>query len=78
MKVFPTISTLKKKQKNLNNSYYGIHSQISHGYAILPEDIEVIKVSIENYLNHFCELFPAEIIPKQHFLEDHVLQWILQ
>ena len=69
---------VSEKFKKLNNLYYYVHSQISHGYAILPEDIEVITVSIQKYLDYFRKLFPDQIIPKQHFLEDHVVQWISQ
>ena len=55
-----------------------MHRQISHGYAILPEHIEVITVYIQKYLDYFRKLFPDQIISKQHFLEDHVVQWISQ
>ena len=67
-----------EKFKKLNNLHYDMHSQISHGYAILPEDIEVTTVSIQKYLDYFRKLFPDQSIPKQHFLEDHVVQWISQ
>ena len=69
---------ISEKFEKLNNLYYDVHSQISHGYAMLSDYIEEIKLCIEKYLDHFCELFPGQIIPKQHFLEDHVLQWIFQ
>ena len=54
-------TVISEKFKKLNNFYYD-YSQISHGYAILPKNIEVITISIQKYLDYFRKLFPDQII----------------
>ena len=56
--------------------YYVIHSKVAHGYAVLPDDIDDIEESIENYMTFYREMFPNKVIPKQLFLAEHVPQWI--
>ena len=49
---------------------------ICHNNYIPPELYDNIQEKINTYMECYRQLFPGKVIPKQHFLEDHVVSWI--
>ena len=59
------------------NQYFSdIHTKVGHMNKISQDMLPDIKISIENYLKYYRQYFPNLLIPKHHFLEDHVIDWI--
>ena len=77
-KIRKTSKEIGEKFKKLNNLYNVLHIKVARGYAVLPDGIYEIEESIENYMAFYRQMFPDKVIPKQHFLEEHVPQWMRQ
>ncbi len=57
--------------------YSKVHKAVSHSDPIGLEELPAIQEKIDEYLTYFRATYPkCRIIPKQHLLEDHVVQWI--
>ena len=59
----------------LNFLYSRVHDEISHGQSIDPSRLEHISIFIDEYLSHYRSMV-GRVLPKHHFLEDHVTEWI--
>ena len=62
--------------KELNHKFARVHNSISHCLPIAEEEAVEIEQYICDYLRFFREKIGYQIIPKQHFLEAHVMPWI--
>ena len=53
-----------------------MHTEVG-GIKFIPEvQRDNIEVVIDKYLKYYRRKFPNSVIPKQHFLEDHICPWI--
>ena len=68
---------VKDKCFTLNTLYTSVHQHLCHKDPVMETDVNDIEDSISMYMNfyraHFSEV---RIIPKQHILEAHRVQWI--
>ena len=55
-----------------------VHYKISHMNSITSNETIEIEQSIISYLDFFRQNIPGCVFPKLHFLEDHVLPWIVK
>ena len=62
------------KFKQLSGLYLLVHE--AYGKAIPESEDEDIENKINNYLSLFRKHYPDKVLPKHHFLEDHVIPWI--
>ena len=60
----------------LNGRYKDVHDAVSHSLPLSQDDVCEIKDIISQYMALFRELHPGKCIPKHHFLESHVPEWI--
>ena len=60
----------------LNSKFAKVHNSVSHCLPLGEAETDEIEQYIKDYLAFYRETFEFQIIPKQHFLEIHVLQWI--
>ena len=60
----------------LNKIFSEIHYQVGHMDKVTSDVLLNIKNSIAKYLEYYRQCFPNLLIPKHHFLEDHVIDWI--
>ncbi len=61
---------------DLNEKYSQVHVAVSHARPIPDEHIDSIQDKIDCYMEFYRNHFPGQVIPKQHFLEDHIIPWI--
>ena len=64
------------KFKLLNELYSKAHDAVAHALPVAPDHVQAIQDRVDEYLEYYRKCFPDKIIPKQHFLEDHVATWI--
>ena len=68
---------IKKKCVTLNQRFSAIHELISSAKPIDEKDIRSTEWAIQSYMSYFRKTFPNErIIPKQHMLEAHCVDWL--
>ena len=64
------------KYFKLNTLFLKVHTEVA-GMNFIPEvQRDNIEVAIDKYLKFYRRKFPYSVIPKQHFLEDHISPWI--
>ena len=64
------------KFRKLNELYSKAHDAVAHALPVAPDHVGDIQERVDEYLAYYRVCFPGKIIPKQHFLEDHVPPWI--
>ena len=60
----------------LNSKFAKVHNAVSHCLPLGEVEADEIEQYISDYLTFYRETFEFQIIPKQHFLEIHVIEWI--
>ena len=71
--------TIAQKFRKLWQLFAAIHNKISHAKLIEDDNIPLIHQSIVQYFQYFRREFPSvRITTKQHLLEDHAMDWIIQ
>ena len=60
----------------LNTLYSNVHQKVSHSRHVNEEDLPQITININQYMTYFRKQFPKKVIPKMHFLEDHIVPWM--
>ena len=67
---------ISEKFRKLNSKYAKVHESVSHCLPIADEEVNDIVQYISDYLMFYREKFENQSIPKQHFLEVHLVEWI--
>ena len=75
-KIIDNAFVVREKFNTLNEFFLAIHGNISHSRPINKELIPYIENDIKKYMALYKKIFPKKVIPKQHFLEQHCIQWI--
>ena len=60
----------------LNDYFRKVHIAISDAKPWDKNDMETVKTLIFEYMVHYRNVFPKRVIPKQHILEHHCLQFM--
>jgi hypothetical protein len=60
----------------LNSLYAAAHRLISHAEPVTEDVITLAENAIQEYIHSFRLMFPRKIIPKQHVLEHHCVEWM--
>ena len=60
----------------LNQLYSEVHSHVSHGRPTNEKELGDAQQHINHYLAYVRDNFPMKVLPKMHFLEDHVVPWM--
>ena len=66
-----------KKFKEIDLKYSKVNESISHIH-LDDASIDEIDSSIEDFMKSYRKYYPDKVIPKMHFLEDHVVNWMRQ
>lgn len=61
---------------SLNTAFEKVHNYISHSRPIHADTVPEIQLAIQDYMTIYRLYFPDKIIPKQHILEQHCVNWI--
>ena len=70
-------AVLIRKQFNyINNLFRQVHIAISHAKPWAKDSYKVVQTHIASYMAAYRSLFPNKVIPKQHILEHHCLQFM--
>ena len=64
------------KHKCLNMLYVKVHDLVKHSKPISASELPTIQSAINEYLSFYRKYFDHSIIPKQHILEDHLVECI--
>lgn len=68
---------IKDKFTTLNQRFSSVHDLISSAQPVKGPTINSIQWAITSYMLYFRNTFPKEsIVPKQHMLEQHCVEWI--
>ena len=65
-----------QKFLTLNSLYSKVHTSVSHGKTMDENAIQEARKCIDHYMEFYRDTFPNKVIPKMHFLEDHVVPWM--
>lgn len=69
---------VSQKFIQLNDLFSQVHQAVSHCRPIKQEEVPQIQEQIDKYMQFYRANFPKKVIPKMHFLEEHVGPWILR
>ena len=64
------------KHKCLNMLYARVHNLVKHSRPIPASDLPTIQSAVNEYLAFYRKYFDHSVIPKQHILEDHLVECI--
>ncbi|XP_064639457.1 uncharacterized protein LOC135495001 [Lineus longissimus] len=67
---------IAEKFNTLNSLLSEVHEKVGHAKPVPEDEIQMIEVCIQKYLNFYRRRLKGRIFPKLHFLEDHVVAWI--
>ena len=68
---------VKQKFLTLNTLYSRVDKHLSHKDLVRENETDDIEDSISMYMTFYRAWFPeVRVIPKQHILEAHCVQWI--
>ena len=68
---------IRKKFLTLNQHFAQVHFLISHKRPITsPDVLKESQHAIDTYMEFFRDNFNCRIVPKQHILEEHCVDWI--
>ena len=65
-----------EKFKEINLKYSKVNESIIHIHPLDDASIDQIDLDIKDFMKAFRTHYPGKIIPKMHFLEDHVVDWM--
>ncbi|CAH1801511.1 unnamed protein product, partial [Owenia fusiformis] len=69
-------NAIKEKYEELNTLFYNIHSKVLKCEPVTEKDIDIIHENIDIYMSFYRTHFPNKVLPKHHFLEAHICQWM--